>query len=181
MSLLRLAALYLRLGALNELQYRVNFFLQLLESLVALGIGLVGLGLVFDHTTALAGWGRPELLAVMGVHILMGGFIRSLIQPNMLRLMDDIQQGTLDFALTKPEDAQEVHAMIRDLLGKASPDLAQATRILYGGSVKAENAAGLLSQADVDGALVGGASLDAAGFTQIVKAAQELAERAEES
>jgi ABC-2 type transport system permease protein len=106
MNLLRLAALYLRLGALNELQYRVNFFLQLLESLVALGIGLVGLSLVFNHTASLDGWGRPELLAVMGVHILMGGIIRTIIQPNMQRLMDDIQQGTLDFALTKPEDAQ---------------------------------------------------------------------------
>jgi triosephosphate isomerase len=83
--------------------------------------------------------------------------------------------------VAKPEDAQEVHAKIRELLGKASPDLAQATRILYGGSVKADNAAGLLGQPDIDGALVGGASLDAAGFAKIVAAAQEIAGRPEES
>jgi ABC-2 type transport system permease protein len=106
MSLFRLMGLYARVGALNELQYRVNFFVQLLQSLVALFVGLVGLALVFDHTTELGGWTRPELLAVMGVHILMGGLINAMIQPNMLRLMDEVRDGTLDFALTKPEDAQ---------------------------------------------------------------------------
>lgn len=106
MSLIRLAAVFFRVGILNELQYRVNFFLQLLQSLIALATGLVGLSLVFSHTQALAGWGRPELLAVMGVHILMGGFIRALIQPNMERLMADVREGTLDYALTKPADAQ---------------------------------------------------------------------------
>jgi triosephosphate isomerase len=58
------------------------------------------------------------------------------------------------------------------LLAATSPALAAQTRILYGGSVKADNAALLLAQEDVDGALVGGASLDAAGFGRIVGAAQ---------
>ena len=106
MSILRLAAVFFRVGILNELQYRVNFFLQLLQSLIALGTGLVGLSLVFSHTESLAGWTRPELLAVMGVHILMGGFILAIIQPNMERLMADVREGTLDYALTKPADAQ---------------------------------------------------------------------------
>ncbi|MBX0329320.1 ABC-2 family transporter protein [Oscillochloris sp. ZM17-4] len=106
MSLLRLAYHFFRVGAMNELQYRANFFVQLLQSAVALAVGLIGLGLVFSHTSALAGWSQPELLAVMGVHILMGGVIQAIIQPNMMRLMQDVQQGTLDFALTKPEDAQ---------------------------------------------------------------------------
>lgn len=98
--------LFLKIGAMNELQYRVNFFLQLLESLVALSVGLIGLGLVFQHTTDLAGWARAELLVVMGVHTLMGGILRAFIQPNMQRLMDDVRAGTLDFALTKPADSQ---------------------------------------------------------------------------
>jgi triosephosphate isomerase (TIM) len=82
--------------------------------------------------------------------------------------------------VAKPDDAQEVHGMIRGLLEKTSEELAEATRILYGGSVKADNAEGLLAQDDIDGALVGGASLDAAGFAKIVAAAQRLAERTEE-
>ena len=73
-----------------------------------------------------------------------------------------------------PAEAEEVHAKIRALLG---PALADQTRILYGGSVKAENAAALLACANVDGALVGGASLDAASFGAIAKAAEELAHR----
>ncbi len=106
MSLFRLAWVYFRVGAMNELQYRVNFFVQVFESLLALGTGLVGLALVFSHTQALAGWSRAELLAVMGVHILMGGLIRTTIQPNMERLMGDVREGTLDYALTKPADSQ---------------------------------------------------------------------------
>ncbi|WP_437315433.1 triose-phosphate isomerase [Sorangium sp. So ce385] len=82
--------------------------------------------------------------------------------------------------VARAEDAQEVHAFIRGLLAKASEDLAAVTRILYGGSVKADNAEGLLAQDDIDGALVGGASLDAAGFAKIVDAAHRLAERAEQ-
>jgi ABC-2 type transport system permease protein len=97
---------FLRIGALNELQYRVNFFLQLLQSLISLGVGLIGLSLVFAHTTDLAGWSRPELLAVMGVYTLMGGIIQATIQPNMNRLLGDVQEGSLDFALTKPVDSQ---------------------------------------------------------------------------
>jgi ABC-2 type transport system permease protein len=103
---LRLLAIYLRAGIMSEVQYRVNFFVQLFEALVALATGLVSLALVFTYTDTLAGWSRAELIAVMGVHILMGGVISTLIQPNMMRLMNDVQQGTLDYMLTKPEDAQ---------------------------------------------------------------------------
>jgi len=106
MRLIHLAWNYLRIGIANEIQYRVNFLVQLLQSFIALAIGLISLALVFSYTQELGGWHRPELLAVMGVYTLMGGVIQSLIQPNMLRLMDDIHEGTLDFALTKPVDAQ---------------------------------------------------------------------------
>jgi triosephosphate isomerase len=74
-----------------------------------------------------------------------------------------------------PEQAQEVHALLRAELARISKDLADKTRILYGGSVKPENAAGLLACGDVDGALVGGASLEAASFVAIVAAAPRRA------
>ncbi len=71
-----------------------------------------------------------------------------------------------------PEQAQEVHAMIRQLLaGRFTATVADRTRIQYGGSVKPSNAAELLRQEDVDGALVGGASLKAADFEAIARAA----------
>ncbi len=106
MNPIKLAFTYLRIGVLNEMQYRINFFIQLLQSFISVATGLIGLSLVFGQVNTLAGWSRPELLAVMGVHLLMGGVIRSIIQPNMERLMDDVRNGTLDFVLTKPADAQ---------------------------------------------------------------------------
>lgn len=74
--------------------------------------------------------------------------------------------------VARPEDAQEMHAAIRERLGAAIGAQAVASlRILYGGSVKAENAPELMAEPDIDGALVGGASLDAKGFAAIVRAA----------
>ena len=71
-----------------------------------------------------------------------------------------------------PAEAEEVHAAIRQWLAKKDPDLAKRTRILYGGSVKADNAAALFACPNIDGALVGGASLDAGSFGAIAKAAR---------
>ena len=70
-----------------------------------------------------------------------------------------------------PEQAQEAIALIRGLVERHSSEAAAAIRILYGGSVKPGNAAELISKPDVDGALVGGASLDPADFAAIVEAA----------
>ena len=71
-------------------------------------------------------------------------------------------------------DAQEVHVLIRDTLGEQfGPDIAAATRIQYGGSVKPGNATELISEPDIDGFLVGGASLNADDFLAIVRAARD--------
>jgi triosephosphate isomerase len=76
-----------------------------------------------------------------------------------------------------PAEAQEVHFAIRGWLHRKSAELSSTTRILYGGSVKPDNARDLLAAADVDGALVGGASLDGASFGAIALAAEHLAAR----
>jgi triosephosphate isomerase len=71
-----------------------------------------------------------------------------------------------------PEQAQDAHAFVRAQLAARSEAVANATRLLYGGSVKPDNAAALFAGADIDGALVGGASLEAASFLDIARAAQ---------
>jgi triosephosphate isomerase len=72
----------------------------------------------------------------------------------------------------QPHDAQEMHARVRGTLaGMWNPALAEQIRILYGGSVKPDNAATLLGQSDIDGALVGGASLTIEAFSAIISAA----------
>jgi triosephosphate isomerase len=69
-----------------------------------------------------------------------------------------------------PEQAQEMQAFIRKLVAEIfSPQMAQGVRILYGGSVKSENVVDLMAKEDVDGALVGGASLEVKSFSQIIK------------
>jgi triosephosphate isomerase len=70
-----------------------------------------------------------------------------------------------------PEQAQAVHYLLREVVAGYDAELAPSVPIIYGGSVKPDNASGLFSQPDINGALVGGASLDADAFTGIVSAA----------
>lgn len=97
---------YFRLGVLGELEYRANFLVQLLGSGLELVVALGGLSVVFNHTETLGGWLPDHLLALVGIHILVGGCINLVINPSMQRFMEDVRKGTLDFTLTKPADAQ---------------------------------------------------------------------------
>ena len=72
-----------------------------------------------------------------------------------------------------PEQAQSMHAFIRSLLAEYNPHVARIVRLQYGGSVKPENAAELFAQPDIDGGLIGGASLKAEEFLSICRAAAE--------
>ena len=73
-----------------------------------------------------------------------------------------------------PEQAQDVHRHIRELIAGQDAGLAESLLILYGGSMKGDNAAGLLGMPDIDGGLIGGASLKSADFLAIAEAAAEL-------
>jgi len=106
MRSLGLIWLSLRLGVLNALQYRADFFIQLFQSLVGLVTALAAVALVFGQTDELGGWSRDELIALVGVFLLVGGLINVVIRPSMEKLMEGVRLGTLDFTLTKPADAQ---------------------------------------------------------------------------
>ena len=106
MRFLRLLFVFLRVGILGELSYRSNFFFHLVESILELGTALAGLAVVFSHTSTLAGWRPDEIVALVGIYFLVSGAIRMVIQPSMERLIEAVHEGTLDFTLTKPEDAQ---------------------------------------------------------------------------
>ena len=73
-----------------------------------------------------------------------------------------------------PEQAQDVHRYIRSVLAEQDAPVAENAQILYGGSVKGDNAAGLFGMPDIDGGLIGGASLKAADFLAIARAAAEI-------
>jgi viologen exporter family transport system permease protein len=128
LTTLRVALLHLRVGLMKDLQYRVNFALQILQSVMAVTVGLVVFQLVFSHTTELNGWTHSELLAVLGVQAVMAGVIHSVIQPNMMRLTEEVREGKLDHALTKPVDAQML-VSVREV------QLWQAVDIVTGGVI----------------------------------------------
>ena len=106
MHLLRVAWTFFKIGLLNEFAYRANLYLQLLQSAVAVAGAIGGLLVVFNHTDTLGGWGPDEVLAVLGVYLLVGAAMGGVIEPSMGKLMEDVRQGTLDYTLTKPEEAQ---------------------------------------------------------------------------
>src|SRR5215211_8027325 len=97
---------YLKLGALNALQYRANLLFDLIGVAGYLASFLLTLGLIFRQTDSLNGWSADELVALVGIQILVGGFIGLVIRPSMQLLMENIRLGTLDFMLTKPADSQ---------------------------------------------------------------------------
>ncbi|MFM7679691.1 MAG: ABC transporter permease [Roseiflexaceae bacterium] len=103
---LTLAWHYVRLAVMHEVQYRINFFVQIIEAVIALGTALVVLALVYAHTDQLGGWYHDELQALLGIFTIMMAILRMSIQPNIERLIGDIQQGSFDFVLIKPIDAQ---------------------------------------------------------------------------
>jgi len=106
MRYLRLLRIFFRMGAMAELAYRADFAVHVLQSLVELGTALAGLAVVFAHTATLGGWSPDELIALVGVFFLVGGAIGVVIEPSMERLAESVRDGTLDFTLMKPEDAQ---------------------------------------------------------------------------
>ena len=132
MRAFRLGWLYFKLGSLTELQYRANFFIQVLQSAVAAGTAIVVLKLVYSHTTELNGWSEAELLVVMGIQILLGGVIRMSIQPNMERVMEEVREGKLDFALTKPEDSQVLVSVREVRIWRAVDVVSGALVLAYG-------------------------------------------------
>ncbi len=158
MGALRLAWAHFRIGVMNEVQYRVNFFVQVFQSTLALAVGLIGLWLVFSHTSDLAGWSPDELLTVMGVHILMGGVVQTFIQPNMGRLMTDVREGTLDYALTKPADSQ-VLVSVREVRIWSSVDVLIGAILVIVAVVRLGSAVGIWESLAFGAALVLGGIL----------------------
>src|ERR1700754_2556260 len=105
MNLFRLLWLNFRINLQTELEYRSNFTVQLFQSALGTAATLGRLGVIFYYTDNLKGWTPNELLALVGIYYIMLGVINLVIQPSMQRLMEDVRRGTLDFILTKPEDA----------------------------------------------------------------------------
>jgi viologen exporter family transport system permease protein len=105
-SALRVLWVFAKLGFQNEAAYRANFWIQIFESLLTMASAVGAISLVFSRTDSLAGWRPPELVALLGVYFTVYGAIHVVIAPSLTKFMEDVRQGSLDFLLTKPIDAQ---------------------------------------------------------------------------
>lgn len=140
---------YLRLGILNVVQYRADFFLQVISIVIGLGAALLGLGVVFGQTEQVGGWTQTDLVALIGIQMLVRGLISLVVRPSMVQLMEGIRQGTLDFMLTKPADSQLL-ASVAQVNVAAIADVAAGIGVLaialvsLGGSIGLDEAAGFV-------------------------------------
>jgi ABC-2 type transport system permease protein len=97
---------FVRTSLAAELEYRINFVLAVLSSFGHLVGNIFALGLFYRGSASLGGWPFAEALLVMGLFTTLQGYSRMLLSPNLSRIVQHIRQGTLDFVLLKPIDAQ---------------------------------------------------------------------------
>ena len=119
-----------------------------------------------NKTEAVVGAQLDEIIKAVGV----SGFANAVVAYEPVWAI-----GTGETA--SPTQAQDVHAFIRNKINALDADIAKSLRIIYGGSVNASNAYELFTQEDIDGGLVGGASLDVNSFAEICEAAQKIVEK----
>jgi ABC-2 type transport system permease protein len=103
---LRLFWLFAKTSVQNDTEYRADFFAQILVTLLGIGTQLAAVWVIFRQTPNLAGWSLDQVLTLLGVYNFMYGVIGATIAPNMRQVLEDVRQGTLDFALLKPIDSQ---------------------------------------------------------------------------
>jgi ABC-2 type transport system permease protein len=103
---LRLAALFARVSIQNVAAYRFDMFMRIAVSLMHMASELLVVWTIFHNTPQVRGWQWQHMLVLIGVYRMVAGGLRISILPNMHKLLEDIQQGTLDFVLLRPVNAQ---------------------------------------------------------------------------
>lgn len=102
----RLLGIFYKNTLISELEYRVQFWANVGLSLFWLVWAALGVRVFFVGSDTIAGWSYPELLVVVGLFFALNGVRQMLIEPNLERISEYVQQGTLDFVLTRPIDSQ---------------------------------------------------------------------------
>ena len=121
----KLLLVQLRAAVLLQLQYRLDFFLEIVLSLFWIAAALAPLYVLFSVRDSVNGWSAYEMLVVVGFFSMHKGVLASVIQPSLNQAVEHIRKGTLDFLLLKPADAQF-------MLSTAKLELAHLTDLLAG-------------------------------------------------
>lgn len=96
----------IRTSVVREMEFRINFFLGIIREIAWLGVFVLLIQTIFEHTPALAGWSKPQMLILLSLSRLIEGLMSTLFTNNIADLSQTIQKGTLDLLLTKPLPAQ---------------------------------------------------------------------------
>lgn len=121
-----------------ELEYRTNFFMGIFEMLLVVGTSLGAVLVIFAHTASLNGWSLPQMVALTGVYYLVQGLTNIVFSPSFEKLMEHVRQGTLDFTLLKPANAQFL-VSTRHLSLVRIVDLFMGTGVLIAGLIMLGN------------------------------------------
>jgi len=103
----------LRASVTLALQYRLEFIVEGALALLWVGVTLVPILVVFGKATVVAGWSFPEMLLVLGWFVALKGFLEGAVSPSLLNVIEHVRNGTLDFVLLKPADAQLLVSIAR--------------------------------------------------------------------
>lgn len=125
---LSLISVFVRVSVQNFAAYRFEFFVRMFVSVGHLLAELLAVQTIFKNTPEIRGWQKEHMLVLVGVFRMIAGGIRMVIVPNMRRVMEDIRNGTLDYVLLKPLDAQ-FHVSIREFV------IWRVTDLVLGGSL----------------------------------------------
>ncbi|MGB8645858.1 MAG: ABC-2 family transporter protein [Anaerolineae bacterium] len=115
MRYLRLLAIFYRFSILRELEYRVNFLLNVVMSLSWMAWSILGATILFNVRSTVGGWTYDEMLMVIGLYAMFTGVIEAFFRPNVTTIIEQVRDGTFDFVLTKPIDAQ-FYASLRSIV-----------------------------------------------------------------
>ena len=100
--------IHARVGLLAELQYRSDVWARLASTLVLMAASLASISIVYSNVDSIQGWTAPDLVVVLGAFFLVGAVTNGIVHMSMAELARDINEGTLDFRLLKPVDAQVI-------------------------------------------------------------------------
>lgn len=106
MRYLRLFSVFFRTSVQTDMEYRADFYTRIVASLLGLLTTVGALSIAYNYTTNIRGWTFAEVLVLLSVYYLMDGLIEMFIAPNMRQIMQQVRDGTLDFVLLKPVNAQ---------------------------------------------------------------------------
>ena len=101
-----LLGIFYRAALLTEMEYRVNFIVSLAMSVGWSVWALAGITVFYFHRSQLGGWTYDEILMVVGLFVTFNGMVDAVLRPNIVRVVEYIQKGTLDFVLVKPANSQ---------------------------------------------------------------------------